>query len=383
MRHQLHPAVGARRECQAFDRQAALAKARHVALARHLDLHRATKTLARRDPQRHLAAQLEIDAFAHRQRTRQVDTAELGPVPTLQITHHHVVALAPDAQMLPAHRVRAHLDCAFATADHHLVTQHHRPALAQHLETHHRRHHHPRPHRIRALPQRRIVRGRTQQLVERRQRLAPATTLDHQVDVLRTVLARSRRPLLELLARQEELEALHVARRLQRARFALLVARPRKRLRRLQRLADGLEITRRLDHLVTRDRAHARIARQRQQQLGATKLRLLLTIAPRRRELRGLRQELQLRSRVGLAVGAQDHHARRLFGLARRSEQLRGPREIAPELRRSCRRRLATLAEDGIEERQRRLNLTETRGNYSLPQRSPPRVAARSTPPRD
>ena len=94
-----------------------------------------------------------------------------------------------------------------------------------------------------------------------------------------------------------------------------------------------------------------------------------MSLSAGRRQLRGLRQELQLRARVGLAVGPQDHHARRFLGLAGLAEELGGAREIAPQLRRPCRRRLAALAENAIEERQRCLNLRQSRLNHSLPQR--------------
>ena len=68
-------------------------------------------------------------------------------------------------------------------------------------------------------------------------------------------------------------------------------------------------------------------------------------------ELRGLRQKLKLRARFGLAIGSEQHDPRRLVGLSRLPEKLRGPRQVTPELGRLRRRGVPTLAKNAIDER--------------------------------
>ena len=83
---------------------------------------------------------------------------------------------------------------------------------------------------------------------------------------------------------------------------------------------------------------------------------------PAPRQLRGLGQELELGARVRLALGAEEHDARGLLGLAGLAEQLGRPREIAPQLGGPCRRGLPAFAEDTIEERHREEVRLQVRG---------------------
>src|SRR5262249_25423281 len=162
------------------------------------------------DAERDLLAELEIDAVADRQRAGEVDSAELRSVAALEIAHDDFGAFALHEQVLAAYRIRAHFDRAFGTADHHLGAEDDRPGFAQHLERDDGRDDAPRAKAVGALPERRVVRGLSEQLVEGGERFAPLAAGDHEIDVLRPFLARARKTLVVLLRREQELEAFDV-----------------------------------------------------------------------------------------------------------------------------------------------------------------------------
>src|SRR5690606_11749747 len=144
-------------------------------------------------------------------------------------------ALARDAEVPPADRVRGDLDRAVGAAEDDLVAEDERPALAERLEGDDRRDHASRAERVRALPERGVL-LRSQEIFERLQRLSALGALDHQLDVLRPLVARARASLLALLGGEQELEALDVAGGLESARFSFLVARAGVSLGGLERL---------------------------------------------------------------------------------------------------------------------------------------------------
>src|SRR5690606_21591038 len=105
---ELDPSVGAGREIDAAHRRVRRAERREVLLAGDVDLDRSLEAFARRDAERDLLAELQLEAIAHRQRPRELDAPELRTVAALEVAHDDGRALARDPEVLPAHRVRGH-----------------------------------------------------------------------------------------------------------------------------------------------------------------------------------------------------------------------------------------------------------------------------------
>ena len=102
--HELHPTIAALCELDAGERCFHWSEARDVRSARNFDLDGRHETRARSHAKRHFLAELELEAFADWKLAREIDSSELGSVATVHVANHDAISIAPNSEVLAAHR---------------------------------------------------------------------------------------------------------------------------------------------------------------------------------------------------------------------------------------------------------------------------------------